>query len=340
MKQRDVTQLPRWTRLARHRPAPRCQATPRFRANPGDSRSPILPSSCPRWPSDTLSQPRHHDDRRRWLHDRGTAPHDLHCRPSGGSYRVNVSSGLLLRTSTLNRKQSPARGDQRKAPARQPAQWRDRPSRHHVIAAELITYLWVLGTTAIHRDRKTKHRDHLLKPHHPPGHRLQQDDRQVRSGERKRYSWQTRAGAYVEHPTVFRHELAKHGGVEQVALPQPIRLAGPDESSGNSRLGEQRSVSLRERVPSTEHRLSSYLDGRDRQAFHVKRRPVARRRPTSDRHRSDGREHHDAALRLLALTLALHTIHFCHRVMHDLPLKGGHRLQPDLVTAVAYPLGG
>jgi len=55
---------------------------------------------------------------------------------------------------------------------------------------------------------------HLDEERRPPGHRLEQGDRQVGAGKRKRDPGQARAGSDVEHPVILGDQLGDDRAVQ------------------------------------------------------------------------------------------------------------------------------
>jgi hypothetical protein len=108
----------------------------------------------------------------------------------------------------------------------------------------------------MHQHVQTELSDDFLQPRHPPGHRLQQHDPEIRTGDRQRYSRQARAGAHIECPSALRYEFPQHRGIEQVPFPQPVCFPGTDDTPGNPRSCEQLGVPLSEFISITEQLLS------------------------------------------------------------------------------------
>jgi hypothetical protein len=96
-----------------------------------------------------------------------------------------------------------------------------------------------------------------------------------------------------------------------MTVPQPVRFVRTDHPSVNPGAGQHLGIPNGEVAPVAEYRVNVPSG-----LFHVK--------PSSVESLSG--EHHDATMWLFTVTLAAHTFHCGHRVVHDLPLERGHGL--------------
>ena len=139
--------------------------------------------------------------------------------------------------------------------------------------------------------------DRLLEELHPAGHRLHQGQREIRPGQAQRDARQPGTAADVDDPGALGHGLGDRRAVEHVPLPEPRDLPRADETAGDAVGGQPGDVVLgrragRRRRPGR-HRRGGGAAGVGRPAC---ARPA----------RSLVGQDHDAAVRLLALGLAVH----------------------------------
>ena len=181
-------------------------------------------------------------------------------------------------------------------------------------------------------DRQAQILDHLTQPVDATRERLDEYHREIRAGQGQRYPGQPGAGPDVHHPCAVREQLRDDRTVEDVPLPDPGRLAGPDQAPFDPGTDEMCRITPSERQPVAEDRPRppwfhvnawSADPGASRQSgpapvqafrastrFHVKHGigGKARARRTAARdgvgHESGAARDDDLAPRLLALALA------------------------------------
>lgn len=170
-----------------------------------------------------------HDDRARNLEHLGAALEDFRFATAGLPDGDAIAFDFLSSARSFEGDQSTLGTHEREAPVREPGQGSDRPGGDDIRATELLTYLPLLRAPADNGDGEFQLLGNLGQPVDPAGHRFEQNDIEVRSADRERYTRKPRARADVDHAGAVGDPLTDHGGVEDVALPQPVNLAGSDE---------------------------------------------------------------------------------------------------------------
>ena len=116
-------------------------------------------------------------------------------------------------------------------PSDELGQWRDRPRGHDVEEAPLV-----LSASADHVDPAGQPQllDYLGEERGAPQQGLEQHHRKVETGDREGNAWQSGTVPNIDDTGPPTHQLRECRAVEHVSLPEPVRLAWPDQSPVNS----------------------------------------------------------------------------------------------------------
>jgi len=172
-----------------------------------------------------------HDDRAGDLEHLRAALEDLRLIAPGLPDGDTIAFDFLSGARSFEGDQSTLGTHEREAPVREPGQWGDRPGGDDIRATELLAHLPLLRAPADNGDGEFQLVGNLGQPVDPAGHRFEQNDIQVRSADRERYTRKPRTRPDVDHAGTLGDLLADHRGVQNVSFPEPVDLAGTDEST-------------------------------------------------------------------------------------------------------------
>ncbi len=172
-----------------------------------------------------------HDDRAGDLKHLGAALEDFRLATAGLADGDAIAFDFLSGARSFEGDQSTLGTHKREAPAREPGQRSDCPGGDDIRVTEFLAYLPLFRAPADNGDGEFQLLGNLGKPVDPAGHRFEQNDIEVRSADRERYTRKPRARSDVDHAGAVGDPLADHGGVQDVPFPEPVDLTGTDQTA-------------------------------------------------------------------------------------------------------------